>query len=228
MSSIFTGITNLLVLGIGLSILAGFLLAFISSAIGIIVSAFDFSAHEKDIREACLEQIESCYEEQKDELERLRRNFRNVTIRYQDVKDEAIYEENKVEIAETTNSAELLSMATVYFDFDLEKAGKNKVKKYIKEIYNGSHIMSIIEKPYTYVDTEGNEHTVVDADITLTTYYFNQLFNCKLSNKGPGVIAGSEITEKVWNYLRTAGVPAVQAAGIMGNISESLGLIQIW
>ena len=72
MSSIFTGITNLLVLGIGLLILAGFLLAFISSAIGIIVSAFDFSAHEKDIREACLEQIESCYEEQKDELERLR------------------------------------------------------------------------------------------------------------------------------------------------------------
>ena len=51
MSSIFTGITNLLVLGIGLLILAGFLLAFISSAIGIIVSAFDFSAHEKDIRE---------------------------------------------------------------------------------------------------------------------------------------------------------------------------------
>lgn len=223
MSSIFTGITNLLVLGIGLLILAGFLLAFISSAIGIIVSAFDFSAHEKDIREACLEQIESCYEEQKDELERLRRNFRNVTIRYQDVKDEAIYEENKVEIAETTNSAELLSMATVYFDFDLEKAGKNKVKKYIKEIYNGSHIMSIIEKPYAYVDTEGNEHTVVDADITLTTYYFNQLFNCKLSNKGPGVIAGSEITEKVWNYLRTAGVPAVQAAGIMGNIYGESG-----
>lgn len=223
LSSIFTGITNLLVLGIGLLILAGFLLAFISSAIGIIVSAFDFSAHEKDIREACLEQIESCYEEQKDELERLRRNFRNVTIRYQDVKDEAIYEENKVEIAETTNSAELLSMATVYFDFDLEKAGKNKVKKYIKEIYNGSHIMSIIEKPYTYVDTEGNEHTVVDADITLTTYYFNQLFNCKLSNKGPGVIAGSEITEKVWNYLRTAGVPAVQAAGIMGNIYGESG-----
>ena len=156
-------------------------------------------------------------------MERLRRNFRNVTIRYQDVKDEAIYEENKVEIAETTNSAELLSMATVYFDFDLEKAGKNKVKKYIKEIYNGSHIMSIIEKPYTYVDTEGNEHTVVDADITLTTYYFNQLFNCKLSNKGPGVIAGSEITEKVWNYLRTAGLPAVQAAGIMGNIYGESG-----
>lgn len=222
-SSALSGIINFLLIGLLIIILGGFVLSFISSAIGVVVSAFDFTTHKKEIREACLEQISKCYEEQKDEIARLQRTFRNVNIHYENIKDESVYKDNKIEITETTNSAELLSMATVYHDFDLEKAGKRKVKKYVRQLYNGSHIISVVEKPYTYTDSEGNEHTVVDADITLTTYYFNQLFNCKLSNKSPGIIAGSEITEQVWNYLRTAGIPAVQAAGIMGNIYGESG-----
>ena len=108
------------------------------------------------------------------EFTRLRAQYRNVTLHYENIKDEDIYEEKEIAIHETTNSAEILSMAVVYFDFDIEKAGKKKVTKYVEELYNGSHIMSIIEKPYTYQDSDGNDITVTDADVTLTTYYFNQ------------------------------------------------------
>lgn len=209
---------HLAFLGFTIIIFCGVLLSIFSTIVTMIFSLFDFNTHKKEIREACLQQIEESYENQMNEFNRLRGKYRNVTIHYTDLKDEDVYTAKNVAINETTNSAELLSMATVYFDFDLEKAGKQKAKKYIKELYNGSHLMSIVEKPYTYKDSEGNDVTVTDADVTLTTYYFNQLFNCELISGSSGVIAGSEITEQVWNYLRSAGVPAVQVAGIMGNI----------
>lgn len=214
----FSTIIHLILLCVAVFFLCGFLFSIISSFVSSIISLFDFNSHNKDIREVCLKQIEESYEEQTNEFDRLRSRYRNVSIDYKELKDEAAYDDKKINIRETTNSAELLSMATIYFDFDLEKAGKKKVKKYIKELYNGSHIMSIVERPYTYVDSNGVEQTVIDANVTLTTYYFNQLFDCELKSTSSGVIAGNEITEQVWNFLRSAGVPAVQAAGIMGNI----------
>ena len=216
-------VIHLILMGLLIIILCGFILSLFSSIVTMIFSLFDFNAHDKDIREACLKQIEECYENQTKEFTRLRAQYRNVTLHYENIKDEDIYEEKEIAIHETTNSAEILSMAVVYFDFDIEKAGKKKVTKYVEELYNGSHIMSIIEKPYTYQDSDGNDITVTDADVTLTTYYFNQLFNCELKTGSSGVIAGSEITEQVWNYLRSAGVPAIQVAGIMGNMQAESG-----
>lgn len=216
-------VIHIVLMGVLLLILCGFLVSIITSIFTMIFSVFDFNTHKKDIREACLTQIEESYKEQTKEITKLRRKYRNMTIDYKDLKDEDIYEEKEIAIRETTNSAEILSMATVYFDFDLEKAGKRKVKKYVKELYNGSHLISIVEKPYTYEDSNGEEVTVIDADVTLTTYYFNHLFNCELKSGSTGVIAGNEITEQVWNYLRSAGIPAVRVAGIMGNIQAESG-----
>lgn len=225
-SAVGTAISTLIhviLMGLLLFILCGFLVSLFSSIVTMIFSLFDFNSHDKDIREACLKQIEECYENQTQEFTRLRGQYRNVTIHYESIKDEDVYTDKEIAIHETTNSAEILSMAVVYFDFDIEKAGKKKVTKYVEELYNGSHIMSIIEKPYTYQDADGNDITVTDADVTLTTYYFNQLFNCELKTGSSGVIAGSEITEQVWNYLRSAGVPAIQVAGIMGNMQAESG-----
>ena len=214
-------VVKMIAIGVLVFIGISIIVSIFTSVVAMFFSLFDFNSHDKDIREACLTQIEQSFKGQTEEIKRLSSQYRIVTINYKSLKDEELYSENEVEIIETTNSAELLSMVTVYFDFDLEKAGKNKVTKYVKELYNGSHLISIVEKPYTYTDSEGKEITVVDADVTLTTYYFNHLFNCELvsnSSSSTGVIAGNEITEQVWNYLRSAGVPAVQAAGIMGNI----------
>lgn len=216
-------VIHVILMGVLLLILCGFLVSIITSIFTMIFSVFDFNTHKKDIREACLTQIEESYKDQTKEITKLRRKYRNMTIDYKDLKDEDIYEEKEIAIRETTNSAEILSMTTVYFDFDLEKAGKRKVKKYVKELYNGSHLISIVEKPYTYEDSNGEEVTVIDADVTLTTYYFNHLFNCELKSGSTGVIAGNEITEQVWNYLRSAGIPAVRVAGIMGNIQAESG-----
>lgn len=216
-------VIHVVLMGVLLLILCGFLVSIISSVFTMIFSIFDFNTHKKEIREACSEQIEESYKEQIEEITKLRRKYRNMTIDYKDLKDEDVYEEKEIAIRETTNSAEILSMATVYFDFDLEKAGKRKAKKYVRELYNGSHLISIVEKPYIYEDSNGEEVTVIDADVTLTTYYFNHLFNCELKSGSTGVIAGSEITEQVWNYLRSAGIPAVRVAGIMGNIQAESG-----
>lgn len=216
-------VIHVVLMGVLLLILCGFLVSIITSIFTMIFSVFDFNTHKKDIREACLTQIEKSYKDQTKEITELRRKYRNMTIDYKDLKDEDVYEEKEIAIRETTNSAEILSMATVYFDFDLEKAGKRKAKKYVRELYNGSHLISIVEKPYTYEDSNGEEVTVIDADVTLTTYYFNHLFNCELKSGSTGVIAGSEITEQVWNYLRSAGIPAIQVAGIMGNMYGESG-----
>ena len=221
--SAISSVIHIILMGLLILILCGFLVSVISTIVTMIFSVFDFNTHKKDIREACLKQIEESYKDQTEEITKLRSKYRNMTIDYKDLKDEDVYEEKEIAIRETTNSAEILSMATVYFDFDLEKAGKRKAKKYIKELYNGSHLVSIVEKPYTYEDSNGEEVTVIDADVTLTTYYFNHLFNCELKSGSTGVIAGSEITEQVWNYLRSAGVPAAQVAGIMGNMQAESG-----
>ena len=198
--TVISTIIHLILLCVAAFFLLGFLFSIISSFISSILSLFDFNSHNKDIREVCLKQIEESYEEQTNEFDRLRSRYRNVSIDYKELKDETAYDDKKINIRETTNSAELLSMATIYFDFDLEKAGKKKVKKYIKELYNGSHIMSIVERPYTYVDSNGVEQTVIDANVTLTTYYFNQLFDCELKenflnhNTAGTIAAGTTIT----------------------------------
>ena len=126
-------------------------------------------------------------------------------------------------VAETTNSAEILSMATVYFDFDLEDAGERKVKDYVKKLYNGSHQTTIATRTYNFTDEDGDPYTVTDADVTLTTYYFNGLFDCELTDSY-GTLSGTTTTMQVWNYFRSAGFSEEATAGIMGNLYQESGV----
>lgn len=147
--------------------------------------------------------------------------YRNVTVTYKDVKDEEAYQENipDYKFTETTNSAELLSMAMVYFDFDLEEAGKTSVTDYIRKLYNGSHTTSVATQTYTYWIDEDTVETYTDANVTLTTYYFNDLFSCKLKDNF-GTLSGSNTAEQVWNYFISAGFTPEAAAGVMGNLYQ--------
>lgn len=147
--------------------------------------------------------------------------YRNVTVTYKDVKDEEAYQENipDYKFTETTNSAELLSMAMVYFDFDLEEAGKTAVTDYIRKLYNGSHTTSVATQTYTYWIDEDTVETYTDANVTLTTYYFNDLFSCKLKDNF-GTLSGSNTAEQVWNYFISAGFTPEAAAGVMGNLYQ--------
>ena len=193
-----------------------------------ILGAFDFTASDDEIKEAALETIKTQYEAQYGEIESYKTSgaYRSVTVNNKDVRDDEAYnnEEHKPDFPyeETTNSVELLSMATVYFDFDLEDAGKDKVCDYIEKLYNGSHLTSIVTHPYYVSDNKGKVYTYYDADVTLTTYYFNDLFNCSLTSK-QGLLAGNTITEQVWNYLRTSGFTETQTAAVMGNIYAESG-----
>lgn len=196
-ASVVSAVVSFALVGIIAVVVVLLLLSFLLNLFMSIISLFDFTAHEEEIIDAALEQIESCYEEQIDSINAMRGNYRNMTITYRDVRDDEAYEEHDVVVAETTNSAEILSMATVYFDFDLEDAGKRKVKDYVKKLYNGSHQTTIATRTYNFTDEDGDPYTVTDADVTLTTYYFNGLFDCELTDSY-GTLSGTTTTMQVW------------------------------
>ena len=148
-----------------------------------------------------------------------------MTVVYEDVKDEEAYAENPPDtpFTETTNSAELLCMATVYFDFDLEDAGKTQVQDYVRKLYNGSHLTSIETHTETVTTDDGDAITYTDAVVTLKTYYFNELFNCSLRDSY-GTLQGSSVAEQVWFYFTSAGFSEEATAGIMGNLYQESGM----
>lgn len=226
MTTVYT-ISSFLVIGLSVVVGIVLLIILIMAAIMAIISAFDFTAHEETIIDAAINQIEESYEEQNQEIASLSSRYRNVTVTYQDVKDADVYalEENQPSypINQTTNAAELLCMATVYYDFDLESAGEDEVRDYIRRLYNGSHTTSIVTHVYTYTDENGEPYNVTDADVTLTTYYFNELFNCSLQDNF-GVLSGTETSQQVWNYFRSAGFSEESTAAIMGNLMRESGL----
>lgn len=220
-STIISTIFSILLIMFVIIIIGLLLVMVVASVVSSIVSLFDFSASEEEIRNAALNQIKSCYESQNNEISAMYSRYRNVTVTYKDVKDEEAYQENipDYKFTETTNSAELLSMAMVYFDFDLEEAGKTAVTDYIRKLYNGSHTTSVATQTYTYWIDEDTVETYTDANVTLTTYYFNDLFSCKLKDNF-GTLSGSNTAEQVWNYFISAGFTPEATAGVMGNLYQ--------
>lgn len=232
--SLVSTLLSVLMLALVLILLLAVIIAVITSIISTIAALFDFSSTEEEIRDAALEQIEECYELQNTSISNILSDsrYRNVKMNYVDVRDDAAYaqEDNQpvYPFTETTNSAEILSMATVYFDFDLEEAGISEVKNYVRSLYNGSHITTVVETEYieteSYIDEEGKEQqkevTYIDAEVTLTSYYFNALFECSLQDGTTGILAGTEVSEQVWNYFRSLGFSEQATAGIMGNLYQ--------
>lgn len=232
--SLVSTLFSILMFALVLMILLALVISVITAIISTVASLFDFTSTEEEIRDAALDQIETCYDLQNTSISNILSDsrYRNVSLNYVDVRDDAAYEKKENQpvypFTETTNSAEILSMATVYFDFDLEEAGVSKVKNYVRNLYNGSHITTVVEKEYkeieTYIDDKGKEQqreiTYIDADVTLTSYYFNALFECSLQSGTTGVLAGTEVSEQVWNYFRSIGFSEQATAGIMGNMYQ--------
>lgn len=224
-TAVVHGITTLLlwVLALGAALLL--LITIIGTIVSLIAGLFDFTVHDEEIIDAAIEQLEESYNEQNEAIEALYSQYRNVNVNYVDVKDEEVYNENlpSYPVNQTTNAAEILSMATVYFDFDLESAGKQEVKDYVRKLYNGSHQTSIVTHVYTYTDENGEPYTVKDADVTVKTYYFNDIFNCSLQDTF-GTLSGTETSEQIWNYFRSVGFSEESTAAIMGNIMQESGM----
>ena len=225
--SVFSFIATILSAMVTIFLLIGFFIIIIILILAIISSAFDFSQNEDSIKEMALGQIKECYEQQNKEISDMRSLYRNFSVVYVDKKDKDAYnaEEHQPEVqfSETTNSAEMLSMATVYFDFDLEDAGENKVKDYIRKLYNGSHTTSVSTTTETVKDKNGKSITYTDATVTLTTYYFNSLFDCTLTDK-VGILQGSNYAEQVWSYLTSSGFSKECTAAILGNMDQESGV----
>ena len=225
--SVISTITSILSTMVTILLLLGFFIIIIILILAIIASAFDFSQNDDSIKEMALGQIKECYEQQNKEISDMRSIYRNFSVVYVDKKDEEAYniEEHQPEVqfTETTNSAEMLSMATVYFDFDLEDAGESKIKDYIKKLYNGSHTTSVSTTTETVKDKDGKSITYTDATVTLTTYYFNSLFDCTLTDK-VGILQGSNYAEQVWSYLTSSGFSKECTAAILGNMDQESGV----
>ena len=217
----------MIIIGVLLTVIIVFIVVF--SVFTWIFTIFDLDSSRRDIIKSSLNYVQELTKKDDEKLNDLNRRYRNVTIAFEDEKNSSVYEEKENQtikpVVETTNSAEMLSMAQVYFDFDFESQSKKKREDYLEKLYNNSHITTIVETPY-YITNDKGETKIggYDAVVKSKTYYFDYIFNTKLSNSGSvGIISGNDITEQVWNYLRTAGVAPEQAAGIMGNMYAESG-----
>ena len=234
-----------------LSLLSGILLVFLLLLLLFVVfyflittflNMFTLNADAGDtdtaILNRCIQTMNQMYENQMDEIDRITTGgqYRNVTVNFREVKDDAAYAENDSEeegstIYAYTNSREILSLAKVYFDFDLEGADPDEVLEYVRKLYNGSHTYYLTETPVYDTDEDGNLYvSAYDATIDYTTYYFNSIFSCQLANDSYGGSAvlgsdltGSDVAQQIWNYCKSAGWSDAACAAILGNAAQESG-----
>lgn len=153
---------------------------------------FDFESKNDTVKEKCFDVISACYNEQLQTIMNYRDQYTSVTINTEDKKSNERYTAKEgLDYSETTNSTELLSMAIVYFQGDLDQfepslwdklisglgfedssKPSNPLEQYIQEMYYGSHVIDV--NP----DEDGTT-----AEITVTTYYFDDIFNCSRSTQ---------------------------------------------
>lgn len=187
---------------LGVVIAAAVIIVIMNNVIISILDAYNFNNNEQKAKQACFDIVASCYKSQMEQVQNLGANGGYRQVRYvfndrdddpdNDHKTNAAYK-NEFDYTETTNSTEMYSMAQVYFDFELSEADENDVVTYLQQLYNGSHIMETKEIKSTEKDENGNPK-YVDLEVTLTTYYFDELFDCALVSSytagGESPIAG--------------------------------------
>ena len=233
--SLLSGILIVLLLILLLFIIIYFL---ITTFMNMFTLNADASDADTAILNQCIDTINSMYEDQMNSINSIINSgsYRNVTVNIREVKDEEEYSNNDSnlegsDIYAYTNSREILSMAKVYFDFDLDGASKTEVLNYVKQLYNGSHTYYVTETPVYAEDDKGNRYiSAYDATIDYTTYYFNSIFSCQLSNNSFGgtAILGSDISggivaEQMWNYFKSAGWSDAACAAVLGNAAQESG-----
>ena len=150
--------------------------------------------HFKKAKTAVYETVQKSYQEQLDaalpstedpfqieQIEQINpyegkyRQLQNVSFEFKSQRDDALYEKNDHKpdrgFLETTNTAELLSMAQIVYNFNLEHADLDELKEWTKGMYYGSHTVSIDEKnavtnnKYKPTDETYDVHVIVGGGI---------------------------------------------------------------
>lgn len=181
-----TKVKNILIMGVSFILLIYFIILVILLFMTSAGAKYSLESNENKVNEFCLKKIETLYKEQQKSLASYNENgaYRHVKIKKVDKKSNSMYNSD-LDFTETTNTAEMLAMAQVYFDFDLDDANENDISTYLSGLYSGSHTMDIKEMDHYTTDEDGNKVLdYTDAEITVTTYYFDDLFDCVLGSSG--------------------------------------------
>lgn len=179
-------IKNMIIMAVSLVVLVYFIILIILLFLTSVGAKYSVESNSDKINEFCLKKIETLYKEQQKSLASYNENgaYRHVKIKKVDKKSNSMYNDD-LGFTETTNTAEMMAMAQVYFDFDLDDASEEDIGAYLSGLYSGSHTMDIKEKDHYTNDKDGKKVLdYTDAEITVTTYYFDDLFDCVLGSSG--------------------------------------------
>lgn len=179
-------IKNMIIMAVSLVVLVYFIILIILLFLTSVGAKYSVESNSDKINEFCLKKIETLYKEQQKSLASYNENgaYRHVKIKKVDKKSNSMYNDD-LGFTETTNTAEMMAMAQVYFDFDLDDASEEDIGAYLSGLYSGSHTMDIKEKDHYTRDKDGKKVLdYTDAEITVTTYYFDDLFDCVLGSSG--------------------------------------------
>ena len=179
-------IKNMIIMAVSLVVLVYFIILIILLFLTSVGAKYSVESNSDKINEFCLKKIETLYKEQQKSLASYNENgaYRHVKIKKVDKKSNSMYNDD-LGFTETTNTAEMMAMAQVYFGFDLDDASEEDIGAYLSGLYSGSHTMDIKEKDHYTKDKDGKRVLdYTDAEITVTTYYFDDLFDCVLGSSG--------------------------------------------
>lgn len=179
-------IKNMIIMAVSLVVLVHFIILIILLFLTSVGAKYSVESNSDKVNEFCLKKIETLYKEQQKSLASYNENgaYRHVKIKKVDKKSNSMYNDD-LGFTETTNTAEMMAMAQVYFDFDLDDASEEDIGAYLSGLYSGSHTMDIKEKDHYTRDKDGKKVLdYTDAEITVTTYYFDDLFDCVLGSSG--------------------------------------------
>lgn len=179
-------IKNMIIMAVSLVVLVYFIILIILLFLTSVGAKYSVESNSDKINEFCLKKIETLYKEQQKSLASYNENgaYRHVKIKKVDKKSNSMYNDD-LGFTETTNTAEMMAMAQVYFDFDLDDASEEDIGAYLSGLYSGSHTMDIKEEDHYTKDKDGKKVLdYTDAEITVTTYYFDDLFDCVLGSSG--------------------------------------------
>ena len=232
-SAFFHAVMIILAVILAIIIIILLVMAVIEAAGG----SFDLQSAEERKLNAVISQIQECYMDDLEYIGELQRSgtYDSVSVSSVNYLNEAAYEENmdvdeaKEEFTESTNFAEMMSMILNRFDKDFEGYSKRQIKKYTRELYYGTHSISVQERKTTNVASDGTTEERIDANVTYTTYYFDYMFEAALlssPNRTTYSMSASMFgtsVDDMYVYLRDCGYSLAGACGILGNAQAESG-----
>lgn len=204
----------------------------ICAIISAVVNLFNFAASEQEIRDAVVKKVQECYTDDMNYIAGLQNKYSNIVVEYEDIKDQDWYnqdakknkkDDKRKHFTQTTNCAEIFSMALVRYGYDFEKAGEDEVLNYVEQLYHGSHEISVQEK---------GDDSKKNAVVVYRTYYFTDIFDCQLSSSSLSgeydsdageVISQDSIENDIYVACRKKGFTHAATCATLANIKCESG-----